>query len=113
MVGEGQPFLTALVVLDGDFWPGLAQDCGVDPMNSESLRSAKVIGVVTSRIKAALKDFPGYAKVRKVTLFLEPWTIDNGLLTPTLKVKRPRVIDRFREEVDQMYSDGPAAGDRR
>ena len=113
VVGEGRPFLSALIVLDGDFWPGLAQDCGVDPMDPESLQHPKVIGVVTGRVKEALRDFPGYAKIRKVALYLEPWTIDNGLLTPTLKVKRPKVIERFGEEIDRMYSEGPAAGDRR
>ena len=113
VVGEGRPFLTALVVLDGDFWPGLAQDCGLDPMAPESLEDSRVIGVVLRHIKAALKDFPGYAKIRRVTLLLEPWTVDNGLLTPTLKVKRAPVLERFARQVDAMYQGGPAAGDRR
>ena len=46
-------------------------------------------------------------------LLLEPWTIDNGLLTPTLKTKRDRVLGRYAAEVDAMYQAGPAAGDRR
>jgi len=113
VVGEGRPFLTSLVVLDGDFWPGLAQDCGLDPMAPESLDNSKVIGVVLRHIKEALKDFPGYAKIRRVTLLLEPWTVDNGLLTPTLKIKRSPVLERFAKQVDAMYEGGPAAGDRR
>ena len=113
VVGEGRPFLTALVVLDGDFWPGLAQECGLDPMAPESLRDAGVIGVVQRHIKEALRDFPGYAKIRRVTLLLEPWTVDNGLLTPTMKIKRAQVLERHAREVDAMYQGGPAAGDRR
>ena len=113
VVGEGRPFLTALVVLDGDFWPGLAQDCGLDPMAPESLQHPKVQSLVLAHIKDALRDFPGYAKVRKVTLLLEPWTVDNGMLTPTMKVKRPRVMAHYAEAVEAMYKEGPAAGDRR
>ncbi len=113
VIGEGRPFLGALVVLDGDFWPGLAQECGVDPMNPDSLRDPRVLGISASRIKSALSDFPGYAKIRKLSLYLEPWTVDNGLLTPTLKVKRALVLERFRADVERMYAEGPAAGDRR
>ena len=113
VIGEGQPYLSAFIVLDGDFWPGLAQDCGLDPMKPESLQDAKVHAVVMRHTKDALKGFPGYAKIRRVTLFLEPWTVDNGLLTPTMKIKRPQVLERFAAEAQAMYQDGPAAGDRR
>ena len=109
----GRPFLTALVVLNADFWPGLAQDCGLDPMQPESLENSRLKGRVLNRIKDALQDFPGFAKIRRAVLLLEPWTIDNGLLTPTLKTKRDRVLGRYAAEVDAMYQAGPAAGDRR
>ncbi|MCW8890782.1 MAG: long-chain fatty acid--CoA ligase [Sedimenticola sp.] len=112
VVGEGKPFLSALVVLEADNWPGFAQDCGLDPMARESLQHPQVVSKVLQRIKQALKPFPGYAKVRRVTLQLEPWTVDNGLLTPTLKVKRARVIKRFEQAIADMYADGPAQGKR-
>ena len=55
------------------------------------------------RVAAALTDFPGYAKIRQVLLTLEPWTIDNGLMTPTLKIKRQMVLTRFADEIEQIY----------
>lgn len=103
VVGEGKPYLSAVVVLDGDHWPGLAQSCGVDPMDAATLQHPKVISKVLKQIKTSLKNFPGYAKIRRVILTLEPWTVDNELLTPTLKVKRPKVIERFKTEIDVMY----------
>jgi len=103
VVGEGRSYLSAVVVLSGDHWPGLAQGCGVDPMDESSLHHQKVISTVLKRIKLSLKDFPGYAKIRRVSLTLDPWTVDNGLLTPTLKVKRPKVIDQFSVEIESMY----------
>jgi long-chain acyl-CoA synthetase len=108
VVGEGRPYLTALVVLDPEQWKALAGELELDPDDPASLHEKRVQNAVLQRIKASLKDFPGYAKIRKVHLSLEPWTIEAGLITPTLKVKRPKVLERFAGEVEALYSDGPA-----
>jgi long-chain acyl-CoA synthetase len=42
--------------------------------------------------------------VRRVVLVAEPWTIENGLLTPTLKLKRAKVMEKFNAEIDGMYA---------
>ena len=108
VIGEGRPYLTALLVLEGEHWPGFAQEQGVDPLDPASLRNPRVVQAVGRRVKAALKDFPGYAKIRQLHLSLEPWSIDDGLLTPTMKVKRPLVMQRHAEVIESMYSAGPA-----
>ena len=66
-----------------------------------------------TRIGEQLKEFPGYAKVRRVILSLDPWTVDNGLLTPTLKVKRNLVLERYEKDVTRIYEEGPAGVRRR
>jgi long-chain acyl-CoA synthetase len=112
VIGEGRPYLSALVVLNSDLWPGLAQELGLDPVDKGSMQDSRLTSMLLGRIKAALKDFPGYAKIRRVSAQLEPWTIENGLLTPTLKVKRARVIECQREAIERMYGAGPAAARR-
>ncbi len=107
VVGEGRPYLTALVVLNPEQWRQVAPGLGLDPEDPVSLNDKVAHAEVLKRIKEALKDFPGYAKIRKVHLTLEPWTIEAGLITPTLKVKRPKVLERFAQEVEAMYSEGP------
>lgn len=107
VVGEGRPYLTALLVLDGEHWPAFAQELGVDPLAPASLSNEKVRQAVTRRIKQALKKFPGFAKIRQVHLSLEPWSVETGLMTPTLKVKRPKVLEHQRAAVDAMYQGGP------
>ncbi len=109
VVGEGRPYLTALVVLSGEHWPAEAQRLGLDPLNPSSLQDERVHSLVLQRIRNALKDFPGYAKIRRVHLTLEPWTIDAGLLTPTLKVKRPKVLEKYAAQIEAMYAGGPTA----
>ena len=56
------------------------------------------------RAKAAAAGFPHYALPRNVVISQEPWTVENGLLTPTLKIKRKPLYEKFREEIEAMYA---------
>jgi long-chain acyl-CoA synthetase len=103
VVGEGRSFLSALAVLSADLWPGLALEHGLDPEREQSLDDPRLHKDMLKRMREALRGFPGYAKIRRVSLTLEPWSVDNGLLTPTLKVKRADVLRRYATQVEQMY----------
>ena len=88
VVGEGKPYLTALVVLN----PAEAAKLGaVDEK------------VVANRIAALIKGFPGYAQIRRVAIVDEKWTVDNGLLTPTLKLRRRQVLERYADRIEELY----------
>jgi long-chain acyl-CoA synthetase len=104
VVGEGRSFLSALVVLSADLWPGLAEEFGLNPELTESLNDPRLLKDMQRRIREALRDFPGYAKIRRVSLSLEPWSVENGLMTPTLKVKRGEVLRRYADDVERMYA---------
>jgi len=106
VVGEGRSFLSALLVLNADLWAGLAGEYGLDPDRIESLADARLVKDMLKRIRETLRGFPGYAKIRRATLMLEPWTVDKGLMTPTLKVKRGQVLKHHGEAVERMYSFG-------
>ncbi|MCG7872916.1 MAG: long-chain fatty acid--CoA ligase [Candidatus Thiodiazotropha lotti] len=107
VVGEGKPYLGALVVLNPDLWGGLAEEFDLDSSNQESLNDEKIQGVFLKRIRGALKDFPGYAKIRRVAVLLEPWSIENGLMTPTMKIKRQKVTEHHRDLIETLYKGGP------
>ena len=49
--------------------------------------------------------FPGYAKIHRVSCQLEPWSIDDGLITPTLKLKRNVAYERFEDRITGMYEE--------
>jgi long-chain acyl-CoA synthetase len=93
-----------LAVLSADHWKILAAEKGWQPGDPALLRTKEVESAITARVGAQLKEFPGYAQVRRATVSLEPWTMDNGLLTPTLKLKRPKVMEKFIAEIDGMYA---------
>jgi len=103
VIGEGQSYLSALIVVEKEEWITLANSFVIDPYLEESLQNKKIHKAVQRRLADALHDFPGYAKIRKVHLMLEPWTVDNGLMTPTLKVKRPKVMAAYEKEIAALY----------
>jgi len=62
--------------------------------------------VLIQRANDQLASFPRWVRVRRVIATREPWDIASGLLTPTLKLKRPLVAKRFANEIDAAYTEG-------
>ena len=104
VVGEGRPFLAALVSLQTDQWQKLAASLGVNPADRHVLDSKPVIDELLCRITLRTGAFPGYAQIRRVVVTPEPWNIDNGLITPTLKLRRDRIVAHFPAQVQQLYA---------
>ncbi len=104
VVGEGRPFLAAVVVLNPGAWQRLAGELGIDP-GENGLAEKRAVEQLLTRIGASLHAFPGYAKVRRVHATLEPWSAENGLLTPTLKLRRTRLAEHYAEEIEALYGE--------
>ncbi|KAB2916357.1 MAG: long-chain fatty acid--CoA ligase [Hyphomicrobiaceae bacterium] len=100
--GDGRPCLTAAISLNGQCWSSFASKFGLD---ARLPNSTNAVANILQRIGELLSDLPAYAQVRSVHLVLEPWTIQQGLLTPTLKVKRRAIEERYRKEIDLLYGD--------
>src|SRR5512134_3352463 len=103
LLGEGKPYLSVMTVLNGDQWKKLCAERGLDTAPA-TISSKQVEEILLSRITTQMKEFPGYAQVRRVSATLDPWTVENGLLTPTLKLKRAKVMEKFNAEIDSMYA---------
>ena len=103
LYGEGHSYLIALIVLNPGQWQVLARQVGVRADLKESLYDPRVEELVLQRISEQIKEFPGYAKVRRVSLSLDPWSVENGLQTPTLKLKRTRVFEHYHKEIGHLY----------
>jgi long-chain acyl-CoA synthetase len=109
IVGEGRPYITAIVVLSQDGWQDVARSRGWEPGERAHLRNDELHRWMVAYLARQLRELPAYAKVRRVILSLDPWTIDNGLLTPTLKIKRHTLLTRYAREIEDSYAHGPAA----
>jgi long-chain acyl-CoA synthetase len=103
VVGEGRPFLTALVVVNPQAWRRMASTLGLQPDDPAALHTEAAAGFVLRTLTGRLRDFPASAQVRGVFLLDASWTIDNGLLTPTMKLKREQIFTRYAGHIEEMY----------
>jgi long-chain acyl-CoA synthetase len=100
VVGESRPYLVALTVLNPHRWKKIAEDKHVADKDANDSESEKII---LEQISKSLHDFPGYAQIYHHRCNDEAWTVENGLLTPTLKMKRKEILLRYKDEIEQMY----------
>jgi long-chain acyl-CoA synthetase len=104
VIGEKRPFLAALAVLDAKRWASEAPALGLDPHDPAALNAPAARRFVLERIRKAVSEFPAYAAPRAVWCTLEPWTVENGLVTPTLKTKRTALGERFAAQIEELYA---------
>ncbi len=97
VIGERKPFLSAIVVLN-------PEQCRLQGIDTENLNDEAVKAELLKKIGPYMDEFPGYAQIYKITATLDPWEIENDLLTPTLKIKREKVKELFAQEIEQMYA---------
>ena len=93
VVGEGKSFLSALVVLNKTLEEKARAAHGEDFQSN-----------LIDCIAEQMSGFPGYAKVRKVHICEHEWTIESGLLTPTLKIKRAQLMAQYGQALEQLYA---------
>jgi long-chain acyl-CoA synthetase len=103
IIGEGRPYLSALVLLNRETGRPVLSEIGLDFENPDSLKDSRLEQLILRRIVKRLHAFPGYAKVRHVAVISEPWSVENELLTPTLKLRRKRIIERYSDEIHRLY----------
>ncbi|PIE19435.1 MAG: long-chain fatty acid--CoA ligase [Arachnia propionica] len=105
VLGDNRPFLTLLVRPSLPQLEELADSLQVHASNVQELfENQQVLEAVRQRVAAATERLASYEQVKDLRLMWEEFTMDNGLLTPTLKVKRREVEKRFGQIVDDMYA---------
>uniref|UniRef100_A0A673IF65 Arachidonate--CoA ligase n=1 Tax=Sinocyclocheilus rhinocerous TaxID=307959 RepID=A0A673IF65_9TELE len=101
-----QACLVGIVVPDPDFLPGWVKKRGIEGSYTEMCKSKELKNAILEDIirlgkEAGLKSFE---QVRDIALHMEMFSVQNGLLTPTLKAKRTELRNHFREKIDQLYA---------
>jgi long-chain acyl-CoA synthetase len=104
VLGDSRPYLTAILVLNAAQWKALAGTLALDHADPAALKSEALEQAVIERLASRLSEFPGYAQVHRATCTLEPWTVDKGLITPTMKLKRDRIMANYADEIAAMYA---------
>ena len=103
-VGEKRKYITALIVPSFETLKKETEKMGLQTMdNPELVLRQEIIEFYTSRVDKIQEEFTPCEKVVKFILLPEPFTIQNGMLTDTLKVRRNKLIEQFKDEIDSMY----------
>ncbi len=100
VVGDQRPCVVAVLVLNREGWLQLARELAIDPTD---LKEPVATDAILSRISAQTRGLSPIWQVRAIVATTVPWTIDDGSLTPTLKVKRRVIEARFEKQIDFLY----------
>lgn len=103
LLGDHRPYVAAMVVLHAETWDLWAAQQGWDANDPATLELPAVVQAVLQRLQRQSTEFPRYAQPRAVLLLREPWTVENALLTPTLKIKRQQLLARYAEQINRLY----------
>ncbi|MCX6842417.1 MAG: long-chain fatty acid--CoA ligase, partial [candidate division WOR-3 bacterium] len=102
--GDRRPFLCALIVPSPIALEAFARERGIAfTRYTDVLDHPEVVKLYDGEVKKALAGYAQYEQVHRFKLIPNPFTVENGLLTPSLKTKRPQVIAAYRDELEKMY----------
>jgi len=102
--GDRKPYLVAMVVPAREACQDWARKEGLPETPWEELAVSGILRKqIQTRISEHLRGLAQHEQVRRILLRPEPLSIEEGLLTPTLKVKRRKVYERFRDEFEALY----------
>jgi long-chain acyl-CoA synthetase len=98
IVGDSEKYCGALLFVNKTFLESLTSQKGLD-----ALKSPEVKAHLTEVFSEANKGLSAWETLKKVALVLDELTIDNGMLTPKLSVKRHEVVKRYKAYIDELY----------
>ncbi len=105
VVGENQKFCAALIAPDFTFLKNWAKLHDIEyTTNEEMVKHPRVRSRIGEEIKKYNAHFGDTEKIKKFELVPDEWTVKNGLLTPTLKIKRNKVAERYQAEIDSLFA---------
>jgi len=113
VVGDGKPFIGALVTLDQEMLPGWLSMHGLPPMDVRTAaRHPEVLAALDRAAERANEAVSRAEAIKKIRVLTSDFTEENGYLTPSLKVKRALVLQDFAAEVEALYTDTRTAEEK-
>ncbi len=104
--GDKQKYLTAIVTLDPDEITAYAQTQGIEDTRIDALAAnPTIVKLLDERVTAVNQRLPSFESIKKFVIAPEDFTQEGGELTPTLKVKRKVVTEKYATELEQLYAE--------
>jgi len=106
LIGNGRKFPAALIVPAWEQIDSYVRLKGIEVTNhAELCRHPRIVNLFERQIEALTPDLARYEKIKAIALLENEFTIEGGELTPTLKVKRRVIDEKYREVIDKIYED--------
>ena len=106
VIGDSRKFVSALIVPDYNSLEVYAVDQGIAYENIQDLmNNNQVYDFIFGRIELLQSQFTNYEKIKKFTLLSKPFSLEEGDLTNTLKLRRKVILEKYAEVIDNMYKD--------
>lgn len=104
LYGDKRKYIVALIVPDREFISSYARDRAIACGNYAALlETDEVKELIGREIETATADLASYEKVRAFALLSEEFSVENELLTPTLKLRKSKIVERYQKEIDALY----------
>ena len=104
LIGDKRMYLTALIVPDFDALRAYADSHGIAyKTNVDLVNNTEVYKLFESKLQATQRDLANFEKVRRFTLLEQAFSIENGEMTPSLKIRRKAVEERYSDLIESMY----------
>ena len=114
VVGNSQKFCAALIFPSEDQVRSKAGTLGLDDTQpfEDLLDEPEIVELFQSLVDKANEGMDHWSTVKRFALIPDELTIESGLLTPTLKIKRPKIREAYEDEIEALYDDEPSAQKR-
>ncbi|MEE9425925.1 MAG: long-chain fatty acid--CoA ligase [Methylococcales bacterium] len=103
--GEAKAYPAALIVINLKQWQLTAKQHGLaqDTWDNQALNDPAVEAILLEKLSQDLSQFPGYAHIRRIAVTIDPWTVENGMITSTLKIKRGLIAESLQDDLQRLY----------
>lgn len=115
LIGDDRPYLSALIVPDFDALVNALREAGGKPKKPNSAEARQELAsseatssLIESDIRRLQHELSAFERVRRFTILPEEFSVENGMMTPTLKIKRKEVMKQYEGMIEEMY---PGGGD--
>jgi long-subunit acyl-CoA synthetase (AMP-forming) len=104
-IGDGRPFNVALITLDPDAAPGFAREHGLEGKSIEELAGEQAaVDAVQEGIDSANEHLARVEQIKKFKLLAADWEPGGDELTPTMKLKRKPIVEKYKDEIEALYA---------
>lgn len=101
--GENQKFASAIIVPDKEKIKAFASSKGISSDDDKLLENADVLKFLSSEVEKVNESLAPYENIKRPQFSFDSWTVENGLLSQTLKLKRKNLQEKYKEQIAEIY----------